>query len=175
MKNNKAAINLGISTIVVLVIAMVLIASGIAFIRGFFQQGEEKLSGAFNVDEFGLEPTRTRPLVLSEGKITIKSGEQKLVRVGFYNTDTTVEDVSISFGECASTVAGYDGIAPRLTTLSQTVQPGDTAGYETYVTAEKNDATAAKLLPGNYVCQLKANNANGNPLAEAQITIDVYQ
>lgn len=180
MINKKASMELGISTVVVLVIAMVIIAGGIAFIRGFFKMGEDKLGSAFNVGDFGVQPTSVEPLVLVEGSPSLKSGNTQGVKVGFYNKDVE-KAVTIVFGKCVSTAPtsslGCSGdLAPIISALPQTVKQGDSAGFETFVTAACTTAgsNSAKLPEGEYICQIKAIEDGTNVvLAETQVTITV--
>lgn len=179
MINKKASMELGISTVVVLVIAMVIIAGGIAFIRGFFKMGEDKLGSAFNVGDFGVQPTSVEPLVLVEGSPSLKSGNTEEVKVGFYNKDVE-KTVTIVFGKCVSTAdtsgLGCSGdLAPIISSLPMPVQQGDSGGFATFVTAACKTSSTKKDLPeGEYICQIKAIEDGTNVvLAEKQVTITV--
>ncbi|MGV8168909.1 MAG: hypothetical protein ACP5N3_02530 [Candidatus Nanoarchaeia archaeon] len=184
--NKKASMELGISTVVVLVIAMVIIAGGIAFIRGFFKLGEQKLGGAFNIGDFGNPPTVAQPLILTDGPTaTIKSGRTAPVKVGFYNSLGMDHEIKIQFDKCESTVgfpAECNPALPGIVSLSQLVVPGGEAGFTTYMTAKCKTSTTDKVLPpGEYICNLQAivtdgndpNLAIGSPVATTQITISV--
>ena len=163
----RGSINLGISTVVVLVIAMVVIAAGISFIRTFFNTGEEKLLGAFEIGDFGIKPDRNDPLVIEKGRIRVKAGSDTIVRVGFYNTDVNqVNGVSIWVQGCSgalSDVAKYN-----ITSISQDVLPGRGAGYETIF------GVATGIGQGNYICTLKAaTGETGDALAQKQVIVEV--
>jgi hypothetical protein len=184
--NKKAAMELGISTVVMLVIAIVIIGAGIAFIRGFFGQGTETLGGAFEVADFGLEPSASDPLVLTDGQVKIKRGREATVRVGFYNKDNNAFDVNIVFGQCVTsspTQECGDRASPRIVSLEQKVEPGESAGFATQVTAmcadEDDPNTVYNMNPGTYTCNLLAmgstvdqNNYNVE-LARRQIIFTV--
>ncbi len=166
--SKKGSINLGISTIVVLVIAMVLIAAGISFIRGFFNLGEKKLAGAFEVDDFGMKPDRTNPLVLDQGKIRLKATGEEIVRAGFYNSaNSDVTGVIINITGCTQNKI------PKVDSLPQDVKPGESAGFRLIVSAGDS---SNKLEGGNtYVCTLIAKTQEGTSnLASTQIEIEVY-
>ncbi|MFA6073741.1 MAG: hypothetical protein WC758_06500 [Candidatus Woesearchaeota archaeon] len=178
--NKKASMELGISTVVVLVIAMVIIAGGIAFIRGFFKLGEDKLGGAFNIADFGVQPTSTNPLVLVEGAPTIKSGDSKLVRIAFYNKGSASYNVKVTVGDCSATVVNPTcklPLSPMMTSASLNVEAGEGKGFETYISTncETTSNTQQKLLAGNYICILKATTTDAVPveLASSQITLTV--
>ena len=180
--NKKAAMELGISTVVMLVIAIVIIGAGIAFIRGFFGTGTDTLVGAFEVADFGLEPTAARPLVLTDGQMTIKRGREATVRVGFYNRGNDEKTVNIAFGRCVSsapapTDCDADDLKPSIVALEQKLAPGDSAGFATQVSAECVDENGETkfyaLAPGTYTCNLLAVDQDkiddGEIIADAEI------
>ncbi|PIN81621.1 hypothetical protein COV13_00630 [Candidatus Woesearchaeota archaeon CG10_big_fil_rev_8_21_14_0_10_32_9] len=161
---NKGSINLGISTIVVLVIAMVLIAAGISFIRGFFNLGEKKLAGAFEVDDFGMKPTRTDPLVLDQGKIRLKLSGEEIVKAGFYNAgNSELTSVQLNITSCTG------GDLPKLDTLPQAVDAGAFAGFKMIVSKGEIGTQ------GTYICTMIATNGvSSAPIASTQIEFEVY-
>ena len=159
--NKKAAMELGISTVVMLVIAIVIIGAGIAFIRGFFGTGTDTLIGAFEVADFGLEPTAGRPLVLTDGQVSIKRGREATVRIGVYNKENTVYEVDIKFDRCRSSSnndACVVDATPQIVSLPQKLEPGEQAGFATQVTAEckDDDGNLYNMNPGTYTCNLVA-------------------
>lgn len=88
--NKKAAMELGISTVVMLVIAIVIIGAGVAFIRGFFTTGEGSLMGAFDLAEFRIEPSRNNPLVISSGtSLEVSPDTEVRIGIGFFNKEGT--------------------------------------------------------------------------------------
>jgi hypothetical protein len=179
MMSKKASMELGINTVVVLVIAMVIIAGGIAFIRGFFKLGTEKLGGAFNVGDFGVQPTSVEPLVLVDGAPSIKAGKTESFKVGFYNrANTDVDGVEIQFSECVSTVSNPNecggNIKPLIKSLSQKVLPGDSAGFENFLTAkcDVGGVGVKNLAAGDYICTIIATDGT-NTYERKQITFTV--
>lgn len=160
--NKKAAMELGISTVVMLVIAIVIIGAGIAFIRGFFGTGTDTLVGAFEVADFGLEPTAARPIVLTDGQVSIKRGREATVRIGVYNKENSEYEVDIEFEKCVTSAQNLqcdaDVLKPQIVSLAQRLQPGEQAGFATQVTAackDDEDNTHA-MNPGTYTCNLLA-------------------
>lgn len=162
--NKKAAMELGISTVVMLVIAIVIIGGGIAFIRGFFGKGTDSLTGAFEVADFGLEPTAQKPLVLTDGRVRIKTGATGVVRVGFYNRGTQVlNNAQANITQCVTTVSGAcdnDDLAakPTMVSLGQKVEIGQVAGFQTQVIAQCQGPNPADLPAGTYTCNLVIQN-----------------
>lgn len=153
---------LGISTVVMLVIAIVIIGAGIVFIRGFFDEGTGTLVGAFNVADFGLDPTSSNPLVLTDGLVNIKTGSNEVVRIGFYNKHDGMKNISIAFGNCVtmentSTACGVGGrIRPIIIVLPLSVEVGAQAGFSTQVQAICASGPRRNLPAGTYSCNLEA-------------------
>lgn len=163
----KGALQLGISTIVVLVIAMVLIAVGVSLIRGLTGIGEEKLASAFEVGDFGLQPTRDDPLVLQDGQIDIKAGTTEFVRVGFYNKESSpVEEASIDLDTCTGGLT--EGTNVTIDSLAQTIPGGETAGYETVV------KVVSGTTQGIYTCQIKLVDSAKKVVATDQIRFNIF-
>lgn len=161
--NKKAAMELGISTVVMLVIAIVIIGGGIAFIRGFLEKGTDSLDNSFKMADFGLEPSNDDPLVLIDGTVSVKTGRTEIVRIGFYNKQGGSKNVSVGFGGCITTVPATSidsacgtGVLPKpkINVLPQEVEVGVSVPFGTQVSA-KCDGTESENLPaGTYTCSL---------------------
>jgi len=176
--NKKAGLSLGINTIIVLVIAMVVIAAGVSFIRTFFTAGEESLIGAFEVGEFGRQPDRNDQLVLSQGNtISMRGDDRHILRVGFYNIGTE-KDVIIDVGDCVG--EGEDGGTLNATIVSPvfSVGPSTAQGFETIFRQTEPEEDGSILRSGTFICVIQAWNAeeqNGgsNPLAETSLVVNL--
>ncbi|MFP4567865.1 MAG: hypothetical protein ACLFN8_02890 [Candidatus Woesearchaeota archaeon] len=178
--NKKAAMELGISTVVMLVIAIVIIGGGIVFIRGFFDKGTGSLDNAFDLADFGMSPTPTDPLVLIDGTINIKTGKTELVRVGFYNKQGDNVPVSIGFGNCITTVntdtacGAGNNPKPSIRVLPEEVDVGASAPFGTQITAvcdnSSSSSSGGNLPAGLYTCSLVAfecaDNGGGSNVAD---------
>ena len=139
---------LGISTVVMLVIAIVIIGAAIAFIRGFFAKGDESLMGAFDIVDFRVEPSRTNPLVLSSGnELRIKPADKVRIGIGYYNKDAEAEfepDVDCDNG--AGSNGGVD-----LLVGEQKIGSGAIGTFEAIISATD---------PGHYVCTLSMKGSD---------------
>ena len=160
--NKKAALNLGISTVVVLVIAMVVIGAGVSFIRTFFGAGTDSLLGAFEgVDDFGVQPDRSRPLVIDGGAIRVSQTGSTIVRVGYYNSDPGPLDVLIEAGSCTG------GLNATIESLDQKIQPSSAGGFQVDFSHEGG-------LGGNtYICTISAKELGGKELTSTQVRVEV--
>ncbi len=172
--NKKASIELGISTVVVLVIAMVLIAGGVAFIRGFLNKGTAELTKGFDLSELGTQPTAIEPLVFVQGTgLSMKSGSENEVKVGFFNAKSGEVNTKIQFSSCTSMPDDCgSGAVPIMTSVAKRIPSGSAFGFVTLVKASclssSDHKTPIKLSAGNYICNLQAVivNADGAPSTE---------
>ena len=171
--NRKGALELGINTIVILVIAMVVIAAGIAFIRGFFQLGEEKLKEPFNLADFGLKPSSTDPLVMQSGDVTIKRGNEKEIKVGYYNKENTAQNsIDLKMGVCKGRDnAGTEiSVTPVITTVPVTeIKAGDSVGMRVLLRAKSG---SENINSGTYICPIILT-VGGVDYASVQFTMTV--
>ncbi len=165
----KAALNLGISTVVVLVIAMVVIGAGISFIRTFFDLGTESLEGAFLTDQsWGNLADRNNPLVLARTTIDIgqRSGDTADVEVRFYNRNSYAVDVTLNETLTCTGSTSDTRLILNLTTLDATnIQPSSMTSIPSIVrnpgphtTSDDMDApNYAGLGQGTHICELIAH------------------
>ena len=165
--NKKAALNLGISTVVVLVIAMVLIGAGISFIRTFFAAGESQLLGAFDIGDFERQPDSTNPIVLQAGRIQGGPGDTISVRLGFYNTEDA-SDFTFDVGTCSSAL---DSESANIDAIAQRVNTREAAGFITRFTIPEfaDETPGEQRTAGTYVCTIQVHEArdDGQPTGNA--------
>ena len=157
--SKKGGLQLGINTIVVLVIAIVLIGVGISLITGLTGMGEKKITGIFDNQDLKQPATRNRPLVLQEGKITGRFGEEVVVPIGFFNKHQTATNVTISIGECTKGLnATLDGIS------ATEVKSGEGLGFDMIFKASKKskEEKGKELDEGTYICSIVAKGKIGN-------------
>jgi len=164
---------LSIEAIIILVIAMVLLGLGIAFISGFFRTGTSKLTEPFNAIEFGCDPTTNDPIKLVPSALSVAQGERISVKVCLY-APNQFNEASLEITNCKDTNGGTD--KPLFLTQSQNVKKGDIGGFNTILTAKKD--TSNNLNTGTYICTLvaKAKVPPATTLTEQtskQITITV--
>ena len=177
--NKKAALNLGISTVVVMVIAMVVIGAGVSFIRTFFTAGTEGLIGAFDgVGDLGVQPDRNNLFVIDRELVRGSPGDLIILKAGIYNPTTTSWD-KIEFKSIAcSTGLGTSNIAVQ--SVPQDILPGTFAGYQVGLKITQNDEGDPPIVQKKYVCMLTlhstatlARPTNENDLPTKQITVEI--
>ncbi len=163
--NKRAGLSLGINTIIVLVIAMVVIAAGISFIRTFFTAGEDRLLGAFDIGDFRNQPDRNNPLILEHGTIRGRAGDDAVVRIGFYNRDhDTALNTNISLGGCIGSVTPQGDW--KLLASPQNVSGLSSTGFGTILQIPSG-------AEGRYVCSLSAVNQTRHTLESTQVEVQV--
>ena len=164
---------LGIEAIIILVIAMVLLGLGIAFISGFFKIGTAKLTEPFNAIQFGCDPNANDPIKVIPSEISFPEGSAaQQIKVCFYQDSTlsaaSKVDLNMIAANCKSTTAG--ATAPTLVSVSQAVPKGQIGGYNVLL------QPVANTKAGVYICTLEAHDT-ATPalpaLASKQITITV--
>lgn len=167
--DREGAMQLGVSTIVILVIAMVIIGSAISFIRTFFAQGEDRLTGAFPPQDCGADPDSTNQFVLCEGKeITVTQDETTTLKTAVYNTDATTTNYSLDITSCINKSGGSVPSAFTLNTPSEPIDPSTSSGLRGPLNVE--GATAAG---SEYTCRIRAvPDGSGSTIGE-QATIEV--
>lgn len=163
----RGSMELGISTVVVLVIAIVIIAGGIAFIRGFFSKGTEELGKAFDITDFTIQPDEQTPLVFAQGdSFSIKKGDEKTIKIGLYNMEGSDIDFDAKIDTCASPLATTPELKkqliPTLTTLPVSVGSGKGVVFNVLFSTQMPAAVTVgaksetDLPAGTYLCKLKA-------------------
>lgn len=169
----KGALELGINTVVLLVIALVVIAGGIAFIAGVFDR-------LINIDvgpvELKFEANSVDTLVLS-GKPELKMGSEEKLDISVYNKLGVDKEINIVFDTCTSSSVNPNcaKVVPVLVALPRTVPSNDAAGFRTIIKAKCASDEKVKLAPGEYVCNLRAVTTSepAEIIAESQVYVTV--
>lgn len=140
---------LGVSTIVMLVIAIVIIGAGIAFITGFIGDGSRIIRDAFDIVVFEIEPDRTTPLVLASGaNLKVPPNAQGTLVIGLYNKDNEGR----FYPEITCINEQKDPDNPELLVSPIRIGSGEIGKFQTVITTQSNQ--------GFYVCTLKAYRVN---------------
>jgi hypothetical protein len=155
--NKKGVMGMSISTVVMLIIAIVFIGAAVIFIRNIFPTDLPK------VIEPTLNPTSETPLVTRTENIEIKTGREVSLNVGFYNRQQNTANVEIAFRACVpptnvnENICGGD-IRPIFRSLNWEVEVGESVEFITRVKASCFDENGEEmnLPPGTYICGLEA-------------------
>ena len=166
--DRSAAMQLGISTIVILVIAMVMIGAGISFIRTIFSSGEQVVLESVPSEDLTLNPTASSPFELSKTRLEGQQGTSTSLQVGIYNEDTSSTDVNVSMSNCKN-ISGDDASDQfNFVSTNRTVQPSSSTGFRILVNLpSENNAVDASP----YLCKLKANMDGNNMSRDVEISV----
>ncbi|MCF7866752.1 hypothetical protein K9L67_04490 [Candidatus Woesearchaeota archaeon] len=166
MIKKKGALQLGISTIVVLVIAMVLIGAGISLINVFFKKGTDSLGGIFDNQDLKQPATRDKPLVLQGGKISASFNEEVVVPIGFFNTGQKADGVELTMTSCTK------DLVPTFTGLkASSINSGDAKGFLMNFKIVRNDDTNKDAAEGVYICEIEAKGEIGTSKNQTLATL----
>lgn len=168
--NKKGALELGVSTVVVLVIAIVLIGVIISFITGLGDKLDEGVGG-IEPDLLPVRPTATDPMALKANSVTVKKGDATTFEIAVYNTEPLpLKNAKLVAGMCTEDLDGEEA-EMIIRGLPQTIKPGDIGAYRVKIEAGENTD------PGSYICSIKAVSdefAEDSPYMEKQLTFEVY-
>ncbi len=147
MKNKKAALELSVNAIVILIIAIVMLALGLGFVRTLFGGATEKIGDLIDQEIDPVQPTSNNPLEFSRDRIQLAPGKSAVFKYSYYNTNTTDQinlHTSINCNGITSTT-GVDIQPPA----QKVVQAGDIVTSIVLVKAEKS------VDQDTYLCQLE--------------------
>lgn len=159
--NKKAALNLSINAIVVLIIAIVFLGLALTFTRNILtSSGEKLLSGIDSVDISN--PADANHPITYDGQFEVKRGSKKTMKISFYNTDSSLVTATPDFGACVGDGTG----TPEIQALSTDVQGNSESRFQAII-------RAGELDPGDYVCQLVIKNSANATLETLQVPFKV--
>lgn len=145
--DKKAALNLSIQAIVILVIAFVVLGLALTLTRYIFGIAQEKAGSAIDIIEFEQKPTADNIITISK-TVNIGSGKTKQLDIGVYNpTGGTYNSATLNITQCLTITGEQVTNLPSITAISQSIEGSAAAGYRTYLTTT--------LGAGNYICVIK--------------------
>jgi hypothetical protein len=152
--NKKAALNLSVQAIVILVIAFVVLGLALTLTRYVFKIGMSKAGEAIDIIELESKPSPDNPITIP-GKVTIGIKDTKELKIGVYNAKgLQFTNAVLAISDCIKAGANASvssDILPSLTTISQTIGISESKGYGAILS--ENGLTA-----GNYICTLKVTD-----------------
>ena len=147
--NKKAALNLSVQAIVILVIAFVVLGLALTLTRYIFGVAQEKAGTAIDIIELESKPTSDNPITLPRTVIVAK-GESIPMDIGVYNTQNQkYEQATLEIKSCTSTGANATEVTnpPTIVTIGQDIEQSESAGFRAFLTENG-------LNTGNYICIL---------------------
>lgn len=166
--DRSAAMQLGVSTIVILVIAMVIIGAAISFIRTFFSQGQERLLQTFPASDVGLNPTNTNPLVLGSNELTVTQGETNTIQAGVYNTEADTVSYSLNISGCVNRSGSSVSNVITLNSPGAGIDPSESTAFRGIL-----GTNSATTQGSPYICTVNAVKDDGTVAQNKQVTVRV--
>tara|TARA_Y100000034_G_scaffold119859_1_gene162068 strand:+ start:302 stop:784 length:483 start_codon:yes stop_codon:yes gene_type:complete len=121
--NKKGAIEFSMTTIMVIIVGVVVLSLGIAWVMGSFEKIGDITDTAFESakEQLGAKLTAQDPMGISPSTVNLKVGESKTVAVGYLNAVTPSSAIT-----GALSVSGVGSVAAAtLDTTQKTIQPGE--------------------------------------------------
>jgi len=111
--NKRAALELSINAIVIIVIAITVLGLALTFVRNLFVQTTEtslEVIKGTDLSKLVNPPTRDNPLTITPSSLELRNNQQKIIGVAFMNTDPSGKEFSLTIDyECdPSTGEGCD-------------------------------------------------------------------
>tara|TARA_Y100000310_G_scaffold315803_1_gene366785 strand:- start:362 stop:853 length:492 start_codon:yes stop_codon:yes gene_type:complete len=143
--NKKGAIEFSMTTIMVIIVGVVVLSLGIAWVMGSFEKIGGITDAAFEgaKEQLGAKLTAQDPMGVSPSTVTLAPGKSTTVAVGYLNAGST--SVSVSLGAISDTI-GTDTIGTFTTDNTlKNIGAGDTFTWKVIL---KASATAGqKVVP----------------------------
>jgi len=150
--SKRGALELSMTTIIIIVVGVVILSLGLMFVRGIFSKVETLSGGAFEEAENVLNEIATHDQeVTLPSQVIVKQGEQKTFRIWIVNQDNQTKPYSLSI------VSQTPGITFIVPTNKATLTTGQEVGFVVGVSVAK---TVAKNIYGFEANVVEAQNPN---------------
>lgn len=166
-RTRKGSMQLSIEAIIILVIAIVLLGLGVAFIKNFFGEGEEALLGKFRPLKEECDVTASNPIIPKE--FHVKKGEVNQENVCVYNNQNN--DVANGRFEVLECIGPDGSAAPSsfvVNSLGQDIARGESTGYKTTIRTSENVSVGS-----TYICNIHVRGNFNTTVGPAQVTFTV--
>lgn len=151
--NKKASLEIGVNTIVILVIAMILLGLGIGFVRGIFGKANT-LPDIIDPTVLQNPPTAQEPIMLSPTEPTVRVGDSASVNVGVYNREQTEQTILLRAGNCAG------GADLSIDAIEQPVPPNNAVGYRAILSLTPPSSSGGSGGGGSSSCSYTSSTVS---------------
>ncbi len=154
-RNKRGSLEIGVNTIVILVIAMMLLGLGIGFVKGLFGK-INKLPDTIPIETIGKEPTSHEPFVVGQPEIVVKAGKNfEQIKAGIYNKWPTKNYFTVRLTSCTGGLTASK--LPYLDVDELKIEPGTPKGIPMNIYGYNQASPPVNLEPGKvYICTLTA-------------------
>jgi len=166
MKNKKGAFQLSVTTIVVIVIAVVLLSLGLVFVRGIFNKMDFLTLDAFETAdaEIGKLSNIDEPLTLTPGTIQIEQGGAKEVRLIIANFEDSDATFQAEISSTSNDVICVFADTKESTSKEYNLNSGDQASIKILIDEKGGPLTTE-------VCNIEIDGLSGDNREELIINI----
>jgi hypothetical protein len=159
MSHKRASLSLSVNAIVVLILAIVMLGLGMAFIRGMFGKVSETFEQKVAEEPEPLDPSIRTPITMSREHVITHSAETEVIKVAIFNPTNQ------------SWVDAYpDIVCPSGPTME------DSANPKTLDSNTREDYTVKLKATGSsdvYLCEIQIKATGSTPSYSKDITIEV--
>ena len=156
MKQKKAAMELSVTAIVTLILAIVMLGLGLGFIRGMFTKVSTSIEEQISAEPEAELARSSDPLTISRQTIISEAGASIALKVNAYNpTQNDYTDAEPDI-RCKESDAASTDIPITETATPRDIEVAETGAFTVLVTVPDKDT-------GSYLCQvvLKGKDALG--------------
>lgn len=147
-KNRKGSMELGINSIVILIIALALLGLGIGFITNLFKGGEGNLEGLMDSQKIKVHANADELVVFDPADLTVKANKELTFQVVVYNSLNSPAEVTLELESCVDNdMVEQENI--RLVSAAHTIKSGEEAMFKAKIFGGDTDS-------GTYICSIKA-------------------
>ena len=100
MTSKKAAMELSINAIVILIIAITMLGLGLGFVRGMFGKISTQVEEQVAQEPEPPIPTSDNPITMSRESIVTKAGEDEIIKISIYAPGADIAAASILLDGC---------------------------------------------------------------------------
>ena len=162
----KGALDLSLSTIVVLIFAITVLGLGLVFIRGLFNMATDKVNDAIKTGEMQQPPTDREPFTVSSQEFKIKRGQSATVQLAVLNRNPENRIYKLTLICDINPLDGTPSVNFKVvpeTFSDRLIQAGTSSGWKASITTAKNTPS------GQYQCTAQAEAQNPNDETDVEI------
>ncbi|MBU0628682.1 MAG: hypothetical protein KKC75_05800 [Nanoarchaeota archaeon] len=163
--HKKAAMELSVTAIVVLILAIVMLGLGLGFIRGMFGKVSTQLEQQVAAEPEPSAPTGAFPITLSRESLITHAGDKEIIKVGLYNPSN----------ESWLTISPTISCTPPLNGITVDANPKNVEQGQSVIFNLLS--TIPSSAPNTYLCQVQIERADATtiPNYEKDFTIKIVQ
>lgn len=159
MSQKRASLTLSVNAIVVLILAIVMLGLGMAFIRGMFTQTSDIFEQKVAEEPEPVNPSISNPITISRERIITHTNEVEIVKIGIFNPTNSSWTGATPSVTCT-------GLTPVIKANTKTI---DTNEFVIFTTSIDSSGGA-----DTYICEIKVTATTGDASSLAKdITIEI--